>query len=49
MKIEDTIIFINDLIINTDNKNEKNIYNTFSNILKSLENLNLTEKQLLLI
>lgn len=49
MKIKDAIISINDLVLNTDNKKEKDIYNSFSSILKSLENLNLTEDQLLLI
>jgi hypothetical protein len=49
MKTKKAIESINDLIMDTDNKNEKDIYNTFSKILKSLENLDLTEKQLLLI
>ena len=49
MTIKKIIISINDLIKKTDDKNEKKIYNTFSNIIISIENLNLTEKQLLLI
>ena len=49
MEIKKAIIYVNDLSVNTDNKNEKYIYNIFSNILKSLENLNLNEDQLLLI
>ena len=46
MSIDQSILFVTDLIMNTDNKKEKKYYNIFLNIFKSLDKLKLTEKQL---